>query len=142
MASSDDRNDKKRKLSAEAAIGRKYSGKRPDSLCVFGGLEIGVVENAKSDDLSGDNYLYYGKVKLPKTLKSTLRKLVEENPAAANEIQAVGLVISGTKVQMKVVNNPKGCVCRVADVSSAQFPLGEKLFKAHLAVSPHNGIDH
>lgn len=75
---------------------RKVMGAKVDILFKAGRHEVGSCEVGKKDVLPiDDKYLDDGLMKLPKTLRDMLSRLVEANPIKVNSLYTVGFLMMG-----------------------------------------------
>lgn len=75
---------------------RKVTGAKVDILFKAGRHEVGCCEVGKEDVLPiDDKYLDDGMMKLPKTLRDMLSRLVKTNPIKVNSLYTVGFLMMG-----------------------------------------------
>ncbi|KAG2218387.1 hypothetical protein INT45_013338, partial [Circinella minor] len=123
---------RKKESKTETEAPSKFFGTRTDLLFFtpitmkeFGTAEMGLKSATESN--KSVNEL---KLKVPKTMKDMLLRLIKLSPVEPDKIITCGFNISGVYLNQLVMDNPKGYVCRVS-----RFPV-----ELQYPVSPDNFI--
>ncbi|KAI7869840.1 uncharacterized protein EV154DRAFT_530435 [Mucor mucedo] len=103
---------------------RKVTGVKVDILFKAGRHEVGCCEVGKEDVLPiDDKYLDDGMMKLPKTLRDMLSRLVNANPIKVNSLYTVGFLMMGLDLELLIMDIPSGnTITRISRTKKLPFP--------------------
>lgn len=127
-----------RKNSERKSGERRKMGRRGDWILrrVSNGVkdEFGAGEAGKSwFDKNGTKVLKEKGLKLPKTLKDMLKKLMDKVDWDS-KIQTVGMIHAGMMIMTIYMDNPKGYICRVRHGEPMEVPDEEENFSSVLEI--------
>ncbi|CAO3658667.1 unnamed protein product [Rhizopus stolonifer] len=116
--------NKNRGLEGLSKRERKVTGVKVDILFKAGRHEVGSCEVGKEDVLPiDDKYLDDGMIKLPKTLRDMLSRLVKANPVKVNSLYTVGFLMMGLELEILIMDVPAGnAITRISRTKKLSFP--------------------
>ncbi|KAI9488776.1 hypothetical protein BDB00DRAFT_771930, partial [Zychaea mexicana] len=126
-ASSERKNDE-RSLPGTTAIPRKTVDAKVDILVRHLEHEYAAGEAGVSGGVTCTKFVVESNLKLPKTLKDIIWSLSKRSPGKIRSIRVPGFVINGTELAIKIMDLPRGNVCRLYSFAAMEFPLTAETF--------------
>lgn len=96
----------------------------------FGNYEFGMAEVAKED--ANTKEINKGMIRCCEIMNATLGNIVETYPSLQHEMQIVGFLISGMKINLLELSNPFGFVKLLKHEKPLHFPEHSMAFCARL----------